>query len=178
VTGSGLTFVVGSYGYPLSYGYDGLGEGLFGLYGAAGPGLFDLFGDFGAGYFGADYGGGYVGPGYGLTGSSFRSSSGIYDPFPSSGLNVSDSGFTSGSESRRGETGALRLKIKQRQASVYIDGEPVGLVDQYDGVFQKLRLSAGNHRVELRASGYETSIFNVRIEPDRTETYRGVLEKR
>jgi hypothetical protein len=40
-----------------------------------------------------------------------------------------------------------------------------------------LRLDGGNHRVEIRAPGYRTLTFNVRIEPEHTETYRGELEK-
>jgi len=67
--------------------------------------------------------------------------------------------------------------VKPDNASVYVDGGYVGLVNEYNGVFHKLHLDGGNHRVEIQASGYETLTFHVRIEPDHTETYRGQLEK-
>jgi hypothetical protein len=67
--------------------------------------------------------------------------------------------------------------VKPDKASVYLDGESVGLVNEYDGLFHKLHLDAGNHRVEIRAPGYRTLTFNVRIEADHTETYRGELDK-
>ncbi len=67
--------------------------------------------------------------------------------------------------------------MKPDNASVYLDGKYVGLVNQYDGVFQKLHLDDGNHRVEIRAPGYKALTFNVRLETDHTETYRGELEK-
>jgi hypothetical protein len=75
------------------------------------------------------------------------------------------------------ETGGLKLKIKPNNATVYIDGYYVGVVDDYDGVFQKLSIEPGEHRVEVRAPGYETLTFEIRIEPGHTTTYRGELQK-
>ena len=51
-------------------------------------------------------------------------------------------------------TGYLRLKVKPREAEVYVDGFYVGLVDHFDGVFQRLRLPEGAHRVEIRHPGF------------------------
>jgi len=67
--------------------------------------------------------------------------------------------------------------MKPRDATVYIDGYYVGIVNDFDGVFQKLSIEAGSHRVEVRAPGYETLTFDVRIEPGRTTTYHGELKK-
>ena len=39
--------------------------------------------------------------------------------------------------------GSLRLKIKPRDAEVYVDDYYVGVVDSFDGVFQRLRLEGG-----------------------------------
>jgi hypothetical protein len=75
------------------------------------------------------------------------------------------------------EEGKLRLKIKPKQASVYIDGYYTGIVDDMDGLFQKLRIEAGPHRIEVQEPGFETLRFNVRIDPRRTTTYRGGLTK-
>jgi PEGA domain len=73
--------------------------------------------------------------------------------------------------------GALRLKVKPRDASVYVDGYFAGRVDDFDGVFQRLKIEPGPHRVELRLDGYETLTFEVRIDPDRKITYTGELKK-
>lgn len=76
------------------------------------------------------------------------------------------------------DTGALKLKVKPRDAQVYVDGYFSGVVDDFDGVFQKLRLPAGAHRIELRAEGYEPSTFDALIVAGETVTYRADLKPR
>ena len=76
-----------------------------------------------------------------------------------------------------GYDGALRVKVKPRDASVYVDGYFAGRVDDFDGVFQRLKIEAGPHHVEVRLDGFETLTFDVRIDPDRTVTYTGELKK-
>jgi hypothetical protein len=75
-----------------------------------------------------------------------------------------------------GETGALRLKIKPRDAQVYVDGYFVGEVDQFDGIFQRLTIDAGSHHIEIRADGRKTIEFDVLIAPGETVTYKGELQ--
>ena len=74
--------------------------------------------------------------------------------------------------------GSLRLKIKPANAQVYIDGYYVGVVDSFDGAFQKLNVDAGPHRVELKAEGYETTDFEVVVTPGDTVTYKGDMKRR
>lgn len=76
------------------------------------------------------------------------------------------------------DTGNLKLKVKPRDAQVYVDGYLSGVVDDYDGVLQKLKLRAGAHRIELRAERYLPSIFEVLIVEGETVTYRGELKPR
>ncbi len=76
-----------------------------------------------------------------------------------------------------GTLGALRLKVKPREAQVYADGYYVGRVDDFDGVFQRLQLDPGPHRVEIRADGYVPLSFNVRIYAGETMTYRDELQR-
>lgn len=71
--------------------------------------------------------------------------------------------------------GSLHLKMKPRHAQVYVDGYYAGVVDDFDGIFQRLQIEAGPHRIEVRAPGYETVRFDVQIAPDRKTTYRGDL---
>ena len=72
--------------------------------------------------------------------------------------------------------GGLKLKVEPKSAEVYVDGNLAGTVDDFDGVFQRLELEAGPHHVEIRAPGYRTVGFDVRIDPDQTVTYRGELQ--
>ena len=65
--------------------------------------------------------------------------------------------------------------MKPEHGQVYVDGYYVGEVDSFDGVFQKLTLEAGAHRVEIRAEGYETAQFEVMVVPGETVTYKGDL---
>ena len=73
--------------------------------------------------------------------------------------------------------GSLRLKLKPREAQVFIDGYFVGVVDSYDGAFQKLSVEKGGHRVELKADGYEPLSFDVLITPGETVTYKGEMKR-
>jgi hypothetical protein len=76
------------------------------------------------------------------------------------------------------ETGGLKLKVKPRNAQVYVDGYFSGVVDDFDGIFQKLKLRAGAHRVELRAEGYQPSVFDVLVVAGETVTYRAELKEK
>ncbi len=91
--------------------------------------------------------------------------------WPAAAFRVND---YSGDESA-GE-GALKLKVEPKDAEVYVDGYSMGTVDDFDGTFQRMALQVGPHRVEIRAPGYQTITFDVRIEPNDTITYRGQLQ--
>jgi hypothetical protein len=73
------------------------------------------------------------------------------------------------------DIGKLRLKVSPRDAEVLVDGYYAGTVDDFDGMFQSLRLDSGNYRIEIRKPGFGTLQFDVHVQPDRTITYRGVL---
>ena len=107
------------------------------------------------------YGGGYVDPWYGYYDPS-------YGPSPSYAWDAAQSPL---------DEGALRLKIKPAGAQVFVDGYYVGLVDDFNGVFQKLHLASGPHRIEVRADGYEPLDFDVQILPNRKLTYSGELKR-
>jgi hypothetical protein len=123
-----------------------------------------------------DRGYGYPWWGYGGIGLGGGYWGGYYDPW------WDDPGYYGGGYGYgygyARDEGSLRIKVKPREADVYVDGYFAGEVDDYDGVFQRLRLEPGPHRIELREDGYEPLFFDVRIQPDRTVTYSGTLEKR
>jgi hypothetical protein len=130
------------------------------------------YGAFGLGYFYYDpfwwgypayYGGAY---GYG-TGGAYGS--------PDPGYGSPDPGAGSPDPADYG-VGQLKLKVNPRDAQVYVDGYFTGLVDDYDGFFQRLTIDSGPHRIEIRKPGFATLSFDVRIPPDETVTYRGELQ--
>ena len=107
----------------------------------------------------------------------------LYDPFYSSwgdpygyysGYGYSQSGYGY-SGSSGSDHGAIRLKVKPRKAQVFVDGSYYGIVDEFDGFLQKLRLEEGPHHIEIRAEGYQSLAFDVRIQGGRTITYEGHL---
>jgi hypothetical protein len=73
------------------------------------------------------------------------------------------------------DVGAVKLKVKQRDAEVWVDGYYAGTVDDFDGIFQALKLDSGGYRIEVRKRGFETLTFDVRVQPDRTITFRGEM---
>jgi hypothetical protein len=73
--------------------------------------------------------------------------------------------------------GALRIKVKPREAKVMVDGTFAGTVDDFDGNFQKLRLDEGAHKIELQADGFEPRRFDVLIVEGQTVTYQGKLRQ-
>jgi hypothetical protein len=73
------------------------------------------------------------------------------------------------------DLGKLRLDIDQRDAEVYIDGYYAGVIDDFDGRLQGLRLEAGNYQVEVALPGFAPLQFDVHVSPGRTTTYRGSL---
>jgi len=121
------------------------------------------------GYYGGYYDPWWYGPGYtGYYG-------GYYDPWYG-GYPTYDPQVGGGYGTYQDE-GLLRLKIKPREAEVYVDGYFVGTVDQFDGVFQRLHIDSGVHRVEVRAPGYEPLVIDVRISADHLTTYQGELKR-
>jgi hypothetical protein len=131
------------------------GPGYYGGYYGAGYGYYDPFGGYG-GYGG--YYGGYYDPWYG--------------GYPGYGYDPQGGGYTTNDDD-----GKLRLKLKPRDAEVYVDGYYAGVVDDFDGIFQRLHLDSGPHRIEVRAKGYEPLTFEVRITPDHTTTYEGEMKR-
>ncbi|MBP7569199.1 MAG: PEGA domain-containing protein [Acidobacteria bacterium] len=149
-------------------------------------------------YWGGGYGYGGYGYGYGY-GYPYWGSSWYYNPFwwgyayPSSywgwdpfywdyGFGqiypgTYGGGYASADSPEELPDGALKLKVKPRDAEVYVDGYYAGQVDSFDGAFQHIDLEPGTHRLEIRAPGYESITFEVKIAPRQNLTYKGELKK-
>ena len=60
---------------------------------------------------------------------------------------------------------SLRVQVKPIDAEVYVDGYFVGLVDSYDGMFQRLHLPPGEHIVEIFHEQYRSIRETMRFVP-------------
>lgn len=73
------------------------------------------------------------------------------------------------------EIGVLRLEVEPRHVlQVFVDGLFVGTLADLGN---EIELRLGARRIELRAPGYRTLIFDTEIVPDRMVVYRGELER-
>jgi hypothetical protein len=57
-----------------------------------------------------------------------------------------------------------------------VDGSDVGIVDDCDGHFQHLNLTAGPHHIDVRAPGYGAFDIDVSIQWHHTTEYRNRLQ--
>jgi hypothetical protein len=67
--------------------------------------------------------------------------------------------------------GGLRITGAPRDARVFADGYFVGLVNDFDGIFQHLNLEAGGHHLEIDWGGYQPIAFDVYVRPGETTTF-------
>ena len=129
----------------------------------------------GAGLYGSYWGYNYYGyPGYYGSGGYYGYSDPWFGGYPDAQDPMPSGGATGGGWV---DEGTLKLKIKPNTAEVYVDGFYVGVVDDFDGMFQKLHIESGAHRIEVRAEGYEPLVFDVRITTDHATTYQGELKR-
>jgi hypothetical protein len=125
-------------------------------------------------YYGSYWPWGFGGLGFGFASYYGGYYNALYDPWYGGygyGGGYPPSSYTVGLE------GALRLKIKPRDAQVFVDGYYVGVVDSFDGTFQRLHVEAGPHRIEVRAAGFEPLVFDVRVQFDETTNLEGALRR-
>ena len=71
----------------------------------------------------------------------------------------------------------LRLNVKPKDASVYVDGYFAGKVDEFDGTFQRLHLLPGEHEITVYLEGYRSLKQRLYLSPNVTRTLDGSLEK-
>lgn len=61
--------------------------------------------------------------------------------------------------------GEVRAEIKPNNAKVLVNGDYAGVVDDYDGWWQRLRMAPGKWRIVFRAPGYTPYVVDMRIVP-------------
>jgi hypothetical protein len=71
----------------------------------------------------------------------------------------------------------LRLAVTPREAMVYVDGYLAGIVDDFDGVFQRLHVTPGEHEITLYLQGYRTIRQRLYLGPNSSRKITETLEK-
>jgi hypothetical protein len=71
---------------------------------------------------------------------------------------------------------SLRLDVTPKDAEVYVDGYYAGVVDSFDGVFQRLRVEPGSHEIVLYREGFRTYRQALYLARDRTFTLELQME--
>jgi hypothetical protein len=89
---------------------------------------------------------------------------GPYGPYPYGGYRI-------------GREAAVRLDVTPKEAQVFIDGYYAGVVDDFDGTFQRLHVEPGEHEIELYLDGYRTVRQKVYLSTDKTFKIKYTMEK-
>jgi PEGA domain len=75
------------------------------------------------------------------------------------------------------DSASVRVLVTQSEASVYVDGFYAGIVDDFDGLFQRLPLPPGEHEVVLYLEGYRTVHQRLNLAPNATYKIHYTMEK-
>ena len=103
---------------------------------------------------GYGYGYGYPGYGYGYPYAAYPYyGPGFYDP-----------------------SSSVRLQVMPREAEVYVDGFFAGMVDNFDGTFQRLRVAPGDHELQLFMPGHRSFSQKVYLQPGGSFNVRHAME--
>jgi hypothetical protein len=71
---------------------------------------------------------------------------------------------------------ALRLEVRPVEAEVFVDGYLSGIVDEFDGFFQRLDLAPGSHEIVIRLEGHRTIREKLYLSPGASYKIRRVME--
>jgi len=69
-----------------------------------------------------------------------------------------------------------RLEMKPRQAQVYLDGYYMGVVDDFDGTWQRLDMPSGEHEIVVYLKGYQTYHQRTFFRPGQDYHFKAILE--
>lgn len=71
---------------------------------------------------------------------------------------------------------AARLQVTPPNTEVYVDGHRAGVVDDFDGFSQRLRVTAGEHVIELYLDGHRPVSQAIRFTAGETYRIRHAME--
>lgn len=71
---------------------------------------------------------------------------------------------------------SVRIEVTPKEAEVYVDGYFAGIVDDFDGTFQRLRVEPGAHEITLYHDGFRSLTQQVYLTPDGTFKIKNAME--
>ena len=71
---------------------------------------------------------------------------------------------------------AARIQVTPRETEVYVDGYHAGIVDDFDGFAQRLRVAPGEHVIELYLEGHKPVTQTILFQPGETYRVRHAME--
>ena len=71
---------------------------------------------------------------------------------------------------------AARIQVTPPETEVYVDGHRAGIVDDFDGFSQRLRVTPGEHLIELYLDGHKPVSQTVRFTAGETYRIRHEME--
>jgi hypothetical protein len=72
---------------------------------------------------------------------------------------------------------SVKFEVKPNKAEVYIDGYYAGIVDDFDGPFQRLHVMPGEHEIELYLEGYRVVKQRAFLSVDNTFRVKYSMER-
>ncbi len=69
---------------------------------------------------------------------------------------------------RSGNVAQLKTLVEPAKTRVYVDGYYAGIVDDFDGLFQRLNVSPGRHDITFKLEGYNSHTFAAYANRDQT----------
>jgi hypothetical protein len=155
-SGSGSQSSSGASGYTLSNAERRHPRAGTGTGGGYYPGHYPGYGPGWGGYYPVY--GGYWWP-YGFYGGGYLGGCWGYPGYPGAGATYSYVPM---------EGGSVRVLVDPAEARVYVDGYYAGVVDDFDGLFQRLHVAPGRHDITVKLEGYESHRMRVYVGPDAT----------
>lgn len=70
---------------------------------------------------------------------------------------------------------SVRTQVTPHDTQVFVDGYSAGIVDDFDGVFQRLQLVPGQHEITLYLPGYRTYREHVYLNPGTSHNIRHTM---
>ena len=76
----------------------------------------------------------------------------------------------------RDRSAHLKTEVKPKDTRIYVDGYYAGIADDFDGIFQSLRIRPGPHEVTLCLEGFKTVQQRLYLTPESTTKLRYVMQ--
>jgi hypothetical protein len=73
--------------------------------------------------------------------------------------------------------GGVSFDIQPADAEIFVDGDYVGVVQDYGPYAAPLTLPAGTHHIDLQAEGFEPLSFDITVVPRQVIPYQGTLPR-